>query len=123
MVLVDVLDPIGKPGDRVIVNHLFPRSRSVRFRDGLMLTDVDCDILGTDAFLGEDTSGEWDMEDWTWKDLEGSFLGMFAPTSEQTRRFNAEVSNLLLATVKQTVSVRSLELVLCLLEFLLLGSV
>jgi len=46
---------------------------------------------------------------------------MFAPTSEQTGRFDTKVSNFLLATVKEAMSVRSLELVFCLLELLLLG--
>ena len=98
--LVDVLDPIGKPGNCIVVDHLFPRSRCVRFRDRLMLTNVDRDILRTDAVLGVMASDGWDIQNWTWKDLEGSFLGMFASTSEQTGRFNAEVSNLLLATVE-----------------------
>jgi len=54
VVQVDVLDPIGKPGDRVVVDHLFPRSGGVGFRDGLVLSDVYRDILRTDAFLGAD---------------------------------------------------------------------
>ena len=58
VVLVDVLDPVGKPSDRVVVDHLFPRSIYVRFRDGLMLTNVDRDILRTDAFLGAEMSDE-----------------------------------------------------------------
>ena len=56
MVLIDVLDPVGKPGDCVVVDDLFPSSRDVGFRDGLMLTDVNGDIFRTDAFLGEETS-------------------------------------------------------------------
>jgi len=59
VVLVDVLDPVGKPGDRVVVDYLFPRSRDVRLRDGLVLPDVNRDILRTDAFLGAEVSGEW----------------------------------------------------------------
>ena len=58
VVLVDVLDPVGKPGDRVVVDHLFPRSRDVRFRDGLVLPDVNCNVLRTDAFLGAKASGK-----------------------------------------------------------------
>jgi hypothetical protein len=60
VVLIDVLDPISKPGNRVIVDYLFPRSRNIRFRDRLMLSDVNRDILRTDAFLGAETSDEWD---------------------------------------------------------------
>ena len=60
VVLVDILDPIGKPGDRVVVDHLFPRSGGVGFRDGLVLSDVDRDILRTDAFLGAEMSDEWE---------------------------------------------------------------
>ena len=63
MVLIDVLDPVGKPGDSVVVDYLFPRSGDVRFRDGLMLTDVNRDILGANAFLGAETSGWWDTQD------------------------------------------------------------
>ena len=58
MALIDVLDPIGKPGNCVVVDHLLPRSRGVRFRDRLMLTDVDRDILRTDAVLEAVTSDE-----------------------------------------------------------------
>ena len=58
VVLIDVLDPIGKPGNRVIVDHLFPRSRDVRFRDMLMLTNVNRDIFRTNAFLRAETSDE-----------------------------------------------------------------
>lgn len=56
MVLIDVLDPIGKPGDRVVVDNLFPRSGNVGLGDRLVLTDVDCDILRTDTFLGTEKS-------------------------------------------------------------------
>ena len=122
MVLIDVLDPIGKPGDGIVVNHLLPRSRDVGFGDDLVLTDVDRDILRADAFLEVETSDR-DTQVWAWKDLERSLLGMFPSTSKQTGRFNAEVSNLLLAVVKQAVGVRSLELVLCFLELLLLRGV
>lgn len=59
MVLIDVLDPVGKPCDRVVVDHLFPRPRNVRFGDKLMLTNVNRDVLRTDAFLGADMSNEW----------------------------------------------------------------
>ena len=59
MVLIDILDPVGEPGDRVIVDHLFPRSRDIGFRDGLMLTDVNRDILRPDTFLEVETSGTW----------------------------------------------------------------
>ena len=52
MVLIDVLDPIGKPGDRIVVDYLFPRPGRVGFGDRLVLTDVYRDILGTDTFLG-----------------------------------------------------------------------
>ena len=55
VVLVNVLDPVGKPCDRVVVDYLFPRSRGVGFGDGLMLTDVDRDVLRADAFLGTET--------------------------------------------------------------------
>ena len=70
VVLVDVLNPVGKPGDRIVVDHLFPRSRYVRFRDGFVLTDINRDILRTDTFLGVETSGERYKRDQTWKDLE-----------------------------------------------------
>ena len=70
VVLVDVLNPVGEPGDRVVVDHLFPRSRDVRFRDGLVLTDVNRDVLGTDAPLGAETSGERYKRDQTSRDLE-----------------------------------------------------
>ena len=62
MVLIDVLNPIGEPGNRVVVDHLFPRPGDVRFGDGLMLTYVNRDVLGTDAFLGVGTSDEWDTQ-------------------------------------------------------------
>jgi len=58
VVLIDVLDPIGKPGNRVVVDNLFPRSRDVRLRDRLMLTDVNRDIFRANAFLGAGMSDE-----------------------------------------------------------------
>ena len=82
MVLVDVLDPIGKPGNRVVVDHLFPRSRGVGLGNRLMLTDVNRDIFRTNTFLGAETSDEWGARNKMRKDLEGPFLGMFASTSE-----------------------------------------
>lgn len=51
VVLVDVLDPIGKPSDGVVVDHLFPRSSNVRLRDGLMLTNVNRYVFRTDTVL------------------------------------------------------------------------
>lgn len=58
VVLVDVLDPVSEPGDCVVVNHLFPRPRSVRFGDGFVLADINCDVLRTDTFLGTRRSEE-----------------------------------------------------------------
>lgn len=51
MILIDVLDPIGEPGNSVVMDHLLPRSRCIRFRYRLVLTDVNRDILRTDAVL------------------------------------------------------------------------
>ena len=51
MVLIDVLDPIGKPSDCVVVDYLFPCSRDVGLRDRLMLADVNCYVFRTDAVL------------------------------------------------------------------------
>lgn len=82
MVLIDILDPIGKPSNRVVVDDLFPRSRGVGLRNRLMLTDVNRDIFRTNAFLGTETSDEWSARNKMRKDLEGAFLGMFASTSE-----------------------------------------
>jgi len=59
VVLIDVLDPVGKPGDRVVVDYLFPRSGDVGLRNGLMLADVNRDVLRADAFLGAETSDVW----------------------------------------------------------------
>lgn len=47
---------------------------------------------------------------------------MFTSTSEETGRLDSEVSNLFFATIECTMRVRSLKLILCFLEFLLLGS-
>ena len=58
MVLIDVFNPIGKPGDRIVVDHLFPRSSNVRFGDRLVLANVDRDILWTDTPLGTEISEE-----------------------------------------------------------------
>jgi hypothetical protein len=58
VVLIHVLDPISKPGDCVVVDHLFPSSGCVGFGDRLVLTDVDRNILRTDPFLGTGGSEE-----------------------------------------------------------------
>ena len=56
------------------------------------------------------------------KDLKRPFLRMLASTSEETGRFDAEISDLLLAIVKDAVSIRSLEFIFCFLELLFLRS-
>lgn len=61
VVLIHILDPIGKPGDSVIMNHLLPGSRHIGFRDKFVLANVNCDILRTDAFLRVQASGGWRM--------------------------------------------------------------
>lgn len=63
MVLIDVLDPVGKPGDRIVVDDLLPRSGDVGFRNGLMLTDVNRDILGANTSLRTEVSDWRDTQD------------------------------------------------------------
>lgn len=58
VVLIDIFDPVSKPGDRIVVDHLFPRSGSVGFGDRLVLTDVNRHIIRTDTFLGTEISEE-----------------------------------------------------------------
>jgi len=53
VVLIDVLDPIGKPGNSVVMDHLFPRPTHVWFWDRLVLTNVDRDVLRADTVLAE----------------------------------------------------------------------
>lgn len=52
VVLIDILHPIGKPGHRIVVDHLFPSSGSIGFGDRFVLTYVNRDILRADTFLG-----------------------------------------------------------------------
>ena len=58
MVLIDVLDPIGKPSDCVVVDYLFPCSRDVGLRDGLMLADVNRYVFRTDTVLDVEALAE-----------------------------------------------------------------
>lgn len=52
MVTVHVLRPSGKPGDGVVVNNFLPVSGHVWDRNGRIFTDVDGDVLRSNAILG-----------------------------------------------------------------------
>lgn len=111
VVPVHVFDPVRKPSDCIVVNDFLPGPRNVRGWDGNVLSDVDRNILWTDAKL---RTPRLATTRWRAKGgyLEGTFLGMVATTTEKTRRFNAEVANLLFTTVERTVGIRRLERIL-----------
>ena len=99
---VDVFLPHGEPCAFMIVLDLLPAMTCGRLRDLSLLTNIDGDLLGHDALL------------------HASSLGMLATTTEQARRFDAEVADLLLTTVPHAVHVRRLRSLPLGLERLLL---
>lgn len=56
MIAIDVLRPVRKPSDGLIVNDLFPLARHIWFRDGNTFTDVQCNVFRAYAVLVEEHS-------------------------------------------------------------------
>lgn len=53
MIAIDILRPVCKPSDGLIVNDLLPLAWHIRFRDGNTFTDVQCDVFRAHAVLVE----------------------------------------------------------------------
>jgi hypothetical protein len=51
VIAINILRPVRKPSDGLIMNDLFPLARHIRFRDGNIFADVQCDVFRTYAVL------------------------------------------------------------------------
>lgn len=89
--VVDVLFPLGEPGDGRVVFDEFPFTRNVGFGRRGVGTDIEGDVLGTES------------------ELERSFAWVFASTTEEPRRFSAEVAELFFAPIDDGVKVGSFQ--------------
>lgn len=120
--MVDVLLPRSEPGDSVVVDDSSPLGTLGRRRNLGFRSDVDRDHLGshsslTTTFISPDPELRRRCE----THLEETRLGMLSTTPEETRRLNAEVTQLLDPPIEETRLVRFLNDVPRCFDCLLLG--
>lgn len=114
---VDILLPMCKPSDGVIVDHRLPRARHIGYRHRLGFANVDYDVLGPNTFLAWQVVSLTSSSDGKQEThLEAALLRMFTTPAEEARGFDTEAADLLGSAIEQASSIRCL-----VLFFLLFG--